>query len=273
VSADRTEAEEFLASCLAGGRFGASGHRVLIEEFLEGEEATVMVVCDGERFVLLPAARDAKRALDGDAGPNTGGMGAYAPHPAVGSGLEEEVARRVVAPVLSELHARGMDYRGVLYCGLMLGAAGPRVVEFNCRFGDPETQAVMPLLEGSLTTLLASAAAGSLAPESIARGARAAVTVAITDAGYPGAPHGGRIVGLERAEAIARVFHAGTVRDAEGWRIRGGRACYLTGVALDLRSARRAAYDGISRLGGEGWRCRSDIAASVHDVPVTTREG
>jgi phosphoribosylamine--glycine ligase len=266
VTRDGEAAAAFVNACLAGGRFGEGGRRVVLEEFLAGEEASVIAICDGERHVLLPGARDYKRALDGDAGPNTGGMGAYAPAPRVDTAVEREVSERVVTPVLRELASRGTPYRGALYCGLMLGEAGVRVVEFNARFGDPETQATVPLLAGSFSGLLASAAAGALDPGALAIRPGAAVTVAIVDAGYPDAIRGGgRIECMEEARARSgvQVFHAGTTRSGRGWAITGGRAAYVTATGEDVETARVRAYDGIGRLGGAGWRCRSDVAMAV----------
>ncbi|OGF15322.1 MAG: phosphoribosylamine--glycine ligase [Candidatus Eisenbacteria bacterium RBG_16_71_46] len=264
VTAERTEAEAFVAACLGDRRFGPAGGRVLIEEFLDGEEASVMAVCDGRRFVLLPPARDYKRALDADRGGNTGGMGAYAPTPAVTPAIESAVAGRIVAPTLVAMERRGTPFRGILYCGLMLGGSGARVVEFNVRFGDPETEVVVPLVTGSLASLLLGAARGELDPAAIGRGPGAAVAVTLVDAGYPDAPaQGGRITGLdalEREDGIM-VFHAATAAAEGGWRVAGGRAAHVVAVAADLGAARARAYAAVGRLGGAGWRCRSDIAA------------
>jgi phosphoribosylamine--glycine ligase len=264
VTSAKDEALAFLAGCLEAGQFGPSGRRVVIEEFLAGEEASVMAVADGERFTLLPAARDFKRAFDGDAGPNTGGMGAFAPHPRVDPALEAEVGRRIVAPVLDRMRARGTPYRGALYCGLMIGAGGPRVVEFNARFGDPESEVVLPLVEGSLAGLLESAARGSLAPDRVARASGAAVSVALTDSGYPSRHEGrGRITGLDALGPGLIVFHGSTEPDSGAHRVSGGRACFVTALGEDVERARSAVYAGIGRLGGSGWRCRRDIAAPV----------
>jgi len=265
VTSEREVAESFLADCLASGRFGASGKRVLIEEFLAGEEASVMAVCDGSRFVLLPAARDYKRAYDGDHGPNTGGMGAYAPAPLIDARLETSIGERIVAPVLAEMERRGAAFRGVLYCGLMVGREGVRVVEFNVRFGDPESQVVLPLVEGSLTRLLAGAARGALDPGAITRGPGAAVAVALADEGYPESVRGGGLIsGLDAAERApgVLVFHAGCAPEPDGrWRVRGGRVAYLVGRDATLAGARERAYGALAGLGGAGWRCRHDIAA------------
>ncbi len=263
VTAVRTEAERFLEDSLVGGRFGASGRHVVIEEFLRGEELSLFAVCDGGAFVLLPAARDHKRAFDGDCGPNTGGMGAHAPAAAADPVVVERAGERVVRPMLAELARRGTPYRGLLYCGLMLRDGEPAVVEFNVRFGDPETQVVLPLLEGSLGRLLASAAAGALDRAAVRARPGGAVTVALVDRGYPDAPLGGGVVlGLDGIGALegVTVFHAGSAREEGGWRVRGGRAAYVTAVADDVASARARAYDAVDRLGGHGWRCRRDIA-------------
>ena len=265
VTSERAAAEDFLAGCLEAGRFGASGRRVLLEEFLEGEEASVMAVCDGSAALLLAPARDYKRAYDGDAGPNTGGMGAYAPTERVDAALEEEVRRTVVLPVLEAMRRRGAPFRGTLYCGMMITARGPRVVEFNVRFGDPETQVVLPLVEGSLSELLAGAAAGQLEPGVVGRRAGSVVAVALADEGYPEAVRGGgEIIGLDGIEERPglMVFHAGTRRTERGWQVSGGRAAYLAAHAPTREQARAAVYDALGGVGGGGWRARRDIAAA-----------
>lgn len=273
VTAAREEAEAFLAACLEGGRFGAGGSSVLLEEFLDGEEASLMAVCDGERFVLLPAARDYKRAREGDRGPNTGGMGAVAPAPAVDEATEAVVGRTIMGPVLDAMARRGTPFRGLLYCGLMCGAGGPRVVEFNVRFGDPETQAVLPLLGGSLGRLLASAAAGSLDPTAVARGDGAALAVALVDEGYPEAVRGGgRLGGLEALEREpgVMVFHAGAAFEDGTWRVRGGRAAYVVARGATREAARERAYRAVDSVGGGGWRCRRDVGEGR---PMAGRSG
>jgi len=264
VSDERAEVEAFLTGCFDRARFGAAGQRVVIEEFLRGEEASLMVVTDGERFVALPAARDYKRAREGDRGANTGGMGAFAPAPRVTAAVASEIGRTVVRPVLDGMAARGTPYRGALYVGLMLTADGPRVVEFNCRFGDPESQVVLPLVEGDLARLLAGAARGRLDPGAVRAGQRAAVSVALVDEGYPGALRGGgTIEGLDElmAGGEALVFHAGAAFVDGRWRVRGGRALHVAATGETLADARARAYRAVDRLGGAGWRCRRDIAA------------
>jgi phosphoribosylamine--glycine ligase len=266
VTKERDRAERFLEACFTEHRFGPDG-RVLIEEYLEGEEVSIMAVCDGERFVVLPAARDYKRAGDGDRGPNTGGMGAFAPAP-LEPGLMREIETRILAPVLAALADRGTPYRGTLYAGLMRTPAGARVVEFNCRFGDPETQVVVPLLHGSLTALLRSAAAGRIEIDAVTRAPGAAVAVALVDEGYPDHVRGGGVIeGLERLaprEEI-RVFGAALARESGRWTIRGGRAAYVVARADRRERARELAYAAIDTLGGRGWRCRRDIAADASD--------
>jgi phosphoribosylamine--glycine ligase len=262
VSSDRDEVESFVRSCLESGRFGEQGAVIVIEEFLNGEEVSVMAVCDGERHLLLPAARDHKRALDGDHGPNTGGMGAFAPSPRLDAAGAAEVARRVIRPVLARLATRGTPFRGTLYAGLMLTAAGPRVLEFNARFGDPETQVVMPLLEGSLVQLLDGAARGALDPDTIRTGSGATVGVTLVDEGYPERVQGaGVIEGLDRIVSDDTfVFHAGTAPEGARWKVTGGRAATVVARRTTLAEARAAAYQAVDRLGGSGWRCRRDIA-------------
>jgi phosphoribosylamine--glycine ligase len=274
VTPSRAEASAFLHACLEGDRFGDGGRRVVLEQHLVGAEASVIAVCDGERHLLLPAARDYKRALDGDRGANTGGMGGYAPSPVVTPELEAELSARVFTPVLRALAARGTVYRGALYAGLMLTESGPRVIEFNARFGDPEAQSVLPLLDGSLGALLASAAGGRLESAAIARAPRAAVTLALVDEGYPEAVRGGgELSGLAALSAGAaggegepgalHVFHAGTRLERGAWVVRGGRAAYLTGVGNTLAAARARVYAARARLSGSGWRSRDDIAAQT----------
>jgi len=265
VTSSAAQAEAFLRECLQGDRFGDSGRRVVLETHVSGEEASVVAICDGERHMLLPAARDHKRAFDGDRGPNTGGMGAYAPTPAVTAELEHDISSRIFAPVLGTMHRRGTPYRGALYAGLMLTAAGPQVIEFNARFGDPETQATLPLLGGSLALLLASAERGSLEPHAVTRAPGGAVTVALVDEGYPDAVKGGgTILGLDEVERSGvLVFHAGTRREGADWRVSGGRAAYLTATADTLDAARVRVEQARARLSGNGWRSRTDIAAQL----------
>jgi phosphoribosylamine--glycine ligase len=266
VTSSRDEAQAFVRDCLEGGRFGGSGQRLVLERFLAGEEASVIAVCDGTRHVLLPAARDYKRAFDGDEGPNTGGMGAFAPTPAVDANVEGFVSERIVTPLLRVLSSRGTPYRGALYVGLMIGEGDPQVVEFNARFGDPETQAILPLVDGSLGTLLASAARGTLEPEAIRRTQGATVTIALVDEGYPDSIRGSGVIrGLDDVESDdVLVFHAATQRVSDAWGVCGGRAAYVTARGATLDEARQRAHAAVGSLSGHGWRARHDIA--THDV-------
>jgi phosphoribosylamine--glycine ligase len=275
VTSERVEAERFAAECLSGARFGEAGRSVLIEEHLSGVEVSLIAVTDGRRWRMLPAARDFKRARDGDVGGNTGGMGALAPAAEVTPTLAAEVGERILAPVLGALERRGTPFRGALYAGLMLTRDGPKVIEFNVRFGDPETQVLLPLLGGRFTDLLASAAAGALEPGPVAALPGAAVAVAIVDEGYPEGIGG--VARIEGLDAVARradtlVFHAGVRReDGDRWRVTGGRAAWVVGLGADLATARDRAYSGVANLGGSGWRCRSDIAAARSAAPPLAR--
>ncbi|HZT64235.1 MAG TPA: phosphoribosylamine--glycine ligase [Acidimicrobiales bacterium] len=269
VTDSRAEAEADVREKLAGDAFGDAGRRVVIEEGLAGPELSVLAVCDGSRVVPLPAARDHKRVGDGDTGPNTGGMGAYCPVPEAGPALLDAVMERAIEPTLAELRRRGVDYRGVLYAGLMLTAEGPKVLEYNARFGDPEAQVVLPLLEGDVAGLLASAAAGRLEGEpKLAPGA--CVTVVLCSEGYPGSPRvGDNIEGLEEVAGLVgvTVFHAGT-RAGPGGRLvtGGGRVLNVTAMGADLAQARSRAYAAAAKISWPGLHYRTDIAANAADT-------
>ena len=264
VTEDLARAEKDVAAKLSGAAFGDAGRRVVIEEALLGREASLLAVCDGERALALPVARDYKRALDGDLGPNTGGMGACSPVPFVSDTDLDAAMARIVLPTLAELRRRGIDYRGVLYAGLMLGDDGPQLVEFNVRFGDPETEVVLPRLEGDFAGLLA-AAAGGLVPEKIERAPNAAVCVVAAAQGYPGGPRrGDPIGGLDAAGRIegVTVLHAGTRRGPDGvLRTDGGRVLAITAVASTIDAARERAYEAVGAIRIDGVQYRRDIAA------------
>ncbi len=261
VCRTQAEAEEAFEKARA---FGGS---VVVEELLEGEELSVFALTDGVEAVALPSARDAKRLLDGDEGPNTGGMGAYAPVPGFGAEETADLVERIHKPVLAELARRGTPFVGLLYAGLMLTEDGPRVLEFNCRFGDPETQAVLPVIGDDLLEAFTRAADGDLAGVELTEPERAAVTVVVASPGYPDAPTtGAPIGGLDDAEdAGALVFHAGTaLRDGELVSA-GGRVLGITGVGETLADARGRAYDAAASIRLEGAQYRSDIAeAAIH---------
>ena len=256
---------------LSGALFGDAGATVVIEEGLVGPECSLIALCDGSRAVAFAPAQDFKRALDQDRGPNTGGMGAYSPMPAVDDELTEELMDVAVRPTLHTLRARGIDYRGLLYAGLMLTAQGPRVIEFNVRFGDPEAQVVLPRVTSDLVELLMEAAAGDLG-EAPTFSDDAAVTVVLAAEGYPEAPRTGMVIhGLavdgQLASPVAgvTVFHAGTTRpDPEGpFIVSGGRVLAVTGVAPSIAAARTLAYEGADRISFDGAQRRLDIAADA----------
>ncbi len=266
VTDSLAEAEADVEAKLTGGSFGAAGRRVVVEEGLTGPECSLLVLCDGERLAALAPAQDYKRLDDGDLGPNTGGMGAYSPVPVVDATLADGLVADMVAPLVDALRARGIDYRGVLYAGLMLTPDGPRVLEFNVRFGDPEAQVVLPRLQGDVAALLAEVAAGRL--RSTPRfSAESAVCVVLAAEGYPEAPRAGDpIAGLDAAGAIdgVTVFHAGTAAtdpDCSGPVVTaGGRVLGVTALGASLEVARERAYRAAAELSWPGVRYRSDIA-------------
>jgi phosphoribosylamine--glycine ligase len=238
---------------------------VLVEELLEGREVSVLALCDGGDALALAPSRDFKRAFDGDDGPNTGGMGSFAPVPDVDDALLAELLETCVRPTLAQLAERGTPFVGTLFAGLMLTDDGPRVLEFNCRFGDPETQSVLPLVEGDLLEALAAAANGSLAGISLRRAAGSAVTVVIAAGDYPSAGDTGTpIDGVDDAEAAgALVFHAGTARNDGRLVTNGGRLLAVTATGRGLAEARTRAYDAADRIRIAGARRREDIALAA----------
>ncbi len=246
----------------------ALGDQFVIEELLEGEELSLFALVDGSNILPLPESRDYKRVGDGDTGPNTGGMGAYSPVPELGEGRVAELAEAVHRPVVEELASRGTPFIGCLYAGLMLTADGPRVIEFNCRFGDPETQAIVPRIDGDLAAALMAAATGDLGDTELGVAETAAVTVALAAETYPeGRDAGSPIEGVEAAEAEgALIFHAGTaVRDGQ-LVTSGGRILNVTGTGGTLEEARASAYAACERISFAGARYRRDIAAKAVDV-------
>jgi phosphoribosylamine--glycine ligase len=249
-------------------RFGST--TVVLEEFLEGEELSLLAICDGENVVPLAPAQDYKRIFDGDEGPNTGGMGSYSPVPGFGQSEVEEIVERVHRPVVAAMAARGVPFHGVLYAGLMIGSDGPKVLEFNARFGDPETQAVLPRMRSDLAELfLAAREPGGLAGMSAEFDDNWAVTVVLASAGYPETSSKGDVIdGLDAAAELAEVTHAGTA--ARGGEIvtAGGRVLNVTGLGATPAEARDRAYDAASRVSFKGMQVRTDIAArAVERVP------
>jgi phosphoribosylamine---glycine ligase len=263
VTSSRSEASEAVAEYLSGERFGDAGRTVVIEEGMTGPELSLLAVCDGTRAVALSPAQDFKRVFDDDQGPNTGGMGAYSPVPAVDADLVDLVMDRFVGPTLHELRARGIDYRGVLYAGLMLTPEGPKLVEYNVRFGDPEAQVVLPRFAGDLAAFLADAASGGLTttPTFVDD---AAVTVMVATEGYPDSPRSGDVIeGLDEAAAMGGVvvFGAGVELDDDGRLVTaGGRVLSVTAMAPDLAQARNRAYEAVDAIRFPGMHARRDIA-------------
>jgi phosphoribosylamine---glycine ligase len=268
ICEDEHEAHEALDAFFGERRFGATV--VVLEEFLEGEELSLLALCDGERALPLAPARDFKRIGDGDRGPNTGGMGSYSPVAEIDAERAEEMAALVHQPVVNELRRRGTPYHGVLYAGLMLTSAGPRVLEFNCRFGDPEAQCVLPRLRSDLLGLLERAVRpGGLEGAELEWSRDPAVTVVLASRGYPASSsRGDRIEGIEDAEEVpgVEVLHAATAEDPEGRLVTaGGRVLNVTGSGPTLAEARERAYAAADRIHFEGRQLRRDIAAEAAD--------
>ncbi len=266
VTEDRAEAEADVRDKLSGASFGAAGRTVVIEEGLTGPEASVFAVCDGQRAVALPPSQDVKRVGDGDTGPNTGGMGAWCPVPFAGADLADDVLDRFVAPTLGALRDRGIDYRGVLYAGMMLTPEGPKLIEYNTRFGDPDSQVVVLRMTSDLADLLAAAADGDLRGAAPATSSGdAAVLVVAASEGYPTSPRtGDRIEGLAAAQAIdgVDVLCAGVARDDDGALITaGGRVLDVVGRGGDVATARDRAYRALAHISWPGMHHRTDIAA------------
>jgi phosphoribosylamine--glycine ligase len=271
VCDDTAEAEAALQEIMLNQAFGAAGDEVLIEERMVGAELSLLVLTDGVtanpkrlRAVPLPPARDHKRIFDGDKGPNTGGMGAYAPPPDVNQSLIDEVMATIVNPTIRGMAERGTPYVGVLYVGLMLTADGPKVVEFNCRFGDPETQVVLPLLDGDLAEIMLACIEGRLSPEMVRCHEGACVTVVMAAPGYPGNyPKGLPITGLDDVPDDVLVFHAGT-KTADGQVVtNGGRVLAVSARGEDLDTAVAFVYAGVEKIHFEGAYYRRDIGRSM----------
>ena len=270
------QAEDAIDDMLVGNKFGAAGAEVLIEEFLHGEECSILAMVDGENAVLLPSSQDHKRVFDGDKGPNTGGMGAYSPAPVITSDKLPTIKEKIILPVVRELKKRGITYRGILYAGLMVNDEnsnphGPlaksgstvNVVEFNARFGDPETEAVLPRLGGNFAQALLNAARGCLKDSDIVVKDACAATVIVASGGYPGAYEKGKeISGLDsdREQSNAIVFHCGTKVEGEKILTSGGRVLSVTGMGASLREAVDRAYAGVKRISFEKMFYRTDIA-------------
>lgn len=263
VCSSVAEADAAIDEILVRQVHGSAGAKVVIEEKLEGEEASVIALVDGERFRTLAPAQDHKRVGEGDTGPNTGGMGAYSPAPVVDDALLRRIEETVLAPAVAQLAKEGRPFRGALYAGLICTAEGPKVIEFNARLGDPETQAILPRLESDLLPALAAAAAGDLSDTELRFSDGAALTVILAAAGYPAGPvrSGDRIEGIEdasREEGVV-VFQAGTRKGADGLETAGGRVLGVTATAPTLAEAKRRAYEACENIRFEGAHFRRDI--------------
>ena len=279
VAETREQAEAAIDDMLLGNKFGAAGAEVLIEEFLHGEECSILAMVDGEHAVLLPSSQDHKRIFDGDRGPNTGGMGAYSPAPVVTADKLPGIKEKIILPVVRELKKRGIVYRGILYAGLMVndGNSNPRgpvaksgsdvnVVEFNARFGDPETEAVLPRLGGDFAKALFNAATGCLKDSDIVVKDECAATVIVASGGYPGDYEKGKAIsGLEDAGEDAIVFHCGTKSADGGVLTDGGRVLSVTGMGATLREAVDKAYAAVGKVSFDNMFYRKDIAHRAFD--------
>ena len=258
---DEAQARATAREMLAGNVVGEAGRRVLVEQFLTGEEVSFMVLSDGKSFCALPATQDHKRALEGDRGPNTGGMGAYCDDSIITGAMRDRIVDTIVEPALAGMRRRGTPFKGFLYCGLMLTEDGPQVLEFNVRLGDPETQPLLYRLEGGFADLLASAARGALDPSLVRAGARPTACVVMASEGYPGSyPKGRPITGLAAAERLgAKVFHAGTALAGGAPATSGGRVLGVTARGESLEAALSLTYQAVGAIHFEGAQYRRDI--------------
>jgi phosphoribosylamine--glycine ligase len=267
IASSPAEAKEALRDFFVERRFGDAGARVLVEEFLEGEELSLLALCDGERALPMAPAQDFKRIGEGDTGPNTGGMGSYSPVPGIDAARAVRLAQAVHQPIVDRFKERGTPFHGVLYAGLMMTAAGPKVLEFNARFGDPETQAVLPRLRSDLLTALESCIRpGGLERMELEWDDDWAVTVVLASAGYPASSSKGDVIsGLESAGDLDRVelTHAGTARQLGKVVTAGGRVLNVTGLGDSIEDARARAYEAIDQIEFDGAQYRPDIAARV----------
>jgi len=266
VAPNPDAATDFIERAMEKKEFGSGGQRILLEEALEGEELSFIVVTDGESYAPLVPTRDHKRVFEGNQGPNTGGMGAYSSDDLLPSDLRQRILSSIVEPTLRGLATDGTRYQGFLYFGLMLTVSGPKVLEFNCRLGDPETQAIVARMNFDLAEILADTAAGRLDPSKLKWNAGASVCVVLSSGGYPGKFESGKkIAGLTEAEQITgvKVFHAGTSRQGDSLVTRGGRVLGVTAVAGSLEAALAAAYAATAKIHFDGMHYRKDIAAGA----------
>lgn len=262
IAQNEEEAVHTVKDMLEGHTFGGAGRSVVIEEFMEGEEASLLCFCDGNTIVPMISSQDHKRIFDNDEGPNTGGMGAYAPAPVMTSDLIRETEEKILRPVVDGMKKEGNPFKGCLYAGLMITAEGPKVVEFNCRFGDPETEVVLPLFDGDLAKVMLSCADGTLKAEDVKWKKGYAVDVVMASKGYPASRSSGEVItGIEEAEKEGCiVFHAGTARKGDDFVVNGGRVLNVVALAPTLEEAKDKAYEGVSRIHWDGVQYRKDIA-------------
>jgi phosphoribosylamine--glycine ligase len=262
IAEDRAAAEDAIAAAMRDRRFGAAGDRLVIEECLTGPEVSFFLVCDGARAVSIGTAQDHKRIFDEDRGPNTGGMGAFAPSPLVDAALDARIMREIVGPVMAGMAAEDRPFRGFLYVGLMLTTSGPKVIEFNVRLGDPEAQVVLPLIDEPLLPILVAGAAGALSQTSVRLGADCLTGVVLASRGYPGSSGPGALItGIDDAEAMpgVAVYHAGTARRDDRLVTAGGRVLTVVGRGNDFADAIARAYAGVHRISFDGMQYRHDI--------------
>lgn len=262
IAQSEEEAIDTVKDMLEGHTFSGAGRSVVIEEFMEGEEASMLCFCDGTNVVPMISAQDHKRIFDFDKGPNTGGMGAYAPAPVMTKEMCEEVNVRILRPIVAAMKKEGYPFKGCLYAGLMITSEGPKVVEFNCRFGDPETEAVLPLFDGDLARVMLDCVHGTLSDEAVVWKKACAVDVVLASEGYPASHSSGEVIsGIEDAhKAGCLVFHAGTVKKNGQYVVNGGRVLNVVALADTLAEAKAKAYEGVSRISWRGMQYRYDIA-------------
>ncbi len=259
VAMTRDAAEKAIEECF-GGAFGAAGSRVVLEEFLEGEEASFFALCDGNTAIAFASAQDHKRAFNNDQGPNTGGMGSYSPAPIMTDGAHARIMSEMIEPTVKGLLAEGIPYIGVLFAGIMVTKDGPKLIEYNCRFGDPETQVMLARFTGDFAALLYSCAVGALDASHQEFSDNSAICVVMAAKGYPGSYEKNTVIeGLEVAAKHATILHAGTTRDGDTWKAYGGRVLNIVAAAPSLKDARDAAYKAITYIRWPQGFCRGDI--------------
>jgi phosphoribosylamine--glycine ligase len=275
IAEDRETAERALVEAMRDRKFGAAGERIVIEECLRGPEVSFFLICDGVHGVPIGSAQDHKRIFDDDRGPNTGGMGAFAPSPLVDTGLETRIMREIVQPVLAGMAADAHPFRGFLYVGLMLTADGPKVIEFNVRMGDPETQVVLPLIDEPLLPLLVAGATGALRQTTVRLGTECFAGVVLASRGYPESSSSGQVIeGIDAAEAIpgVAVYHAGTAMRGGRLVTAGGRVLTVVGGGADFAEAIARAYAGVKKIAFDGMQCRQDIGRQALRAQRTEHE-